>query len=221
MNQHNLKDIIGAFGNPQAYAQAVQQMQQFHAQARAQAHQGGYPAFDGMGQLAPTMGVDASGLSAGPALGFPSPIFNGAAVSGFAPPIAANPFVNPIVQLAPPPEYGVARKELLGFGDTCVGAGQVVAIDANPQVAVQPYKLYISPTIASNFQVLAITFGKWNLFTNGGSIPADMFSNSVDCNDFNGITLPANAKVTLTVQNTSNTDQPFRAGMWVAALEGC
>ena len=112
-----------------------------------------------------------------------------------------------------------AAREILGFGHECIGPCETVSLSAEPQVIFKPYRLVIPSSVAFNFQIHEIKFGKWNLFANGGSVPAAAFIETAEDTDFNGDTVMPSGKITITVQNITNSKVPFTAAMWGKALE--
>lgn len=112
-----------------------------------------------------------------------------------------------------------ARREVLGFDRVCVGPCETVTIDASPQVLFRPDKLVIPSSIAFQFLISNIKFGKWNLFANGGSVPAAAFIETAEDTRFLGDTVQPSGLVSLTVTNTSNAEAEFQAVIWGDAIE--
>jgi len=113
----------------------------------------------------------------------------------------------------------VARREPLGFGLECVGPCETVTIQAEPQVLFKAYRLLIPSDVAFYFQLHEVKIGKWNLFANGGSVPAAAFIETATDTDFNADTLMPSGKISLTVENVSDSKQQFKAVVFGKAVE--
>lgn len=123
--------------------------------------------------------------------------------------------------LLQPNAWAKARREPLGFGCTCVEPCETVTIEAEPQVYFKPYRLVVPSSVAFQFIIHQVKFGKWNLFANGGAVPAAAFIETATDIDFNGDTVQPSGKITLVVQNISNAKAEFCAAIWGKAIEGC
>lgn len=121
--------------------------------------------------------------------------------------------------LVQPRPCGVARREICGFDRICVGPCETVSLETSPQVLFKPYRLVIPSSIAFQFLIHQIRFGKWNLLANGGSVPAAAFIETAEDTDFNGDTVQPSGNITLVIQNVSGAEVPFSAAIWGKAIE--
>jgi hypothetical protein len=151
-------------------------------------------------------------------LGFPCGPFGG----------LSNPNVNAVAALvAAKHSLGIqarcptkARIELLGFPRTPIPPGATLTITTQPQVLAKIYRIVIPSDIAFQLLVHEFRVGKWNLFANGDPVPAAMLDElASDIGELNPDTAPVNSQVSITVENTSNAEVDFRAGMFVKAIE--
>ena len=143
--------------------------------------------------------------------GFPGVVPNGNAVASL---IAAKHS-----KLVAPRTPARARREIVGFEPVCLGPCETVTIETEPQVLFRPDRLLIPSNIAFQLLIRQIKFGKWNLFANGGAVPAAAFIETAEDTKFLGDTVQPSGKISITVQNTSNSKVEFSAMMWGDAIE--
>ena len=121
--------------------------------------------------------------------------------------------------LVGPRAGGVARLEPLGLGETCVDPGECITIVVQPQVLFKPKKFVVDSSIAYQFQIEQMKFGKWNFFANGGSVPASIFTETATDNIFNGDTIQPSGNFSISVKNRGSAQAVFVGAVWGLALE--